>query len=112
MNFSAQYMKKGVNGLRIAVSKTFDGLLQEDSLDKRIWNKLLESLNIFEKLGAKIDFVEPNISAVSMPYYEWFMVMWAATMHYYYGPYVNDNNKHLVDPGLYAFMETAKNISM
>eukprot|EP01084_Bolivina_argentea_P313637 543145_1 len=113
MDFSSKYMRKGIKGLKIAVSKTLDGSIADKDVDKNIWKCVTDACGILKQLGAEIEFIDPKLNDMEMKYYEIWPVIWQSTMNYYYGSkHVTNENKHLVDPYLLKFMNKAKNISV
>eukprot|EP01084_Bolivina_argentea_P313641 543151_1 len=108
MDFSLQYMKKGINGLRIGVIKTMDGIYA-DVIDENVWKHIIKSCDIMKKLGGLIEFVEPKLNKMDMKYNEAASILWGAAYMYSYPlDVVNNNNKHLIDPDLVQMMEWAK----
>ena len=112
LDWSDEYIKsrKGVQGMKIAVSKNLDGIV--DYIDDDVWSSTKEVAMYLKSMGANVEFVEPPLSKTKLNFFECVGKLWYIDM-YKYGKYVQgfDNGKDMVDPGLWECCERGKYIT-
>ena len=114
MDFSKRFIfdDQMDSGLRIAVSKTVGGIVPEHSVDPRVWRHVSNAVRSLNDAGFVVDTASPVFAERLRRRYFYIMAnLWRCAMHNGYAPFINDGNKHLVDPVLLRIIQKGEGLS-
>ena len=118
LDFSENFMKKGIKNLNIAISKNYDGVV--NYVDNKIWTQILSVVDYLKKYhDANITFIEPPLNRIKeqfegYDYYKCWLDLWVSFMGPLYSEYIEQypDLKYSVDPGILDLIERSKKMTM